>query len=302
MSSVSSFGPLDAGAGSPDAVSAHPRALFGYEVVGFIGEGAGSAIYCVSDPASGQIYALKHVTRKTDKDLRFIEQLEAEYEVGRMIAHPNLRRIIDFKVNRTMLFKVVEAALVMELFDGYTLERELPRSNADLLSIFVQTARALKAMHAAGFVHCDLKPNNILFNNRFEVKVIDLGQACRIGTAKARIQGTPDYIAPEQVKCKPLSVQTDVFNLGATMYWCLTGRKIPTLYTAGKGENAIVTDELIPMPSQLNPVIPEGLSNFVMECVRLNPAKRPAEMGEVATRLELFHHLLAQREGRPAVA
>lgn len=304
MSSLSSFGPIDAAgaaAGAGAAASgdaARPRSLFGYEVVGLIGEGAGSTIFCVSEPDTGQVYALKHVTRKTDKDIRFIEQLEAEFEVGRQVAHPNLRRIVDFKVNRTMLFKVVDAALVMELFDGFTLEKELPRSNARLMAIFIKTARALKAMHAAGFVHCDLKPNNILFNNKYDVRVIDLGQACRIGTAKDRIQGTPDYIAPEQVKCKALGVQTDVFNLGATMYWCLTGQKIPTLYTAGKGENAIVTDELIPSPSQLNPALPEGLSNFVMECVRLNPAKRPGDMGEVATRLELFEHMLAQREGR----
>lgn len=296
MSSLSSFGPL-ASSGSADASVSLPRSLYGYEVVGYIGEGAGSQIYCVTAPQTGQVYALKHVTRKREKDIRFIEQLEAEYEVSRQVVHANLRRIVDFKVTRR-LFKVIEAALVMELFDGFTLERELPRSNAALLSIFRQTALALRALHLGGYVHCDLKPNNILYNNKLDVKVIDLGQACRIGTAKARIQGTPDYIAPEQVKCKPLGVTTDVFNLGATMYWCLTGQKIPTLYTAGKGENAIVTDELIPSPSQLNPQIPEGLSNFVMECVRLNPAKRPADMNEVATRLELFEHLLAQREGK----
>jgi serine/threonine protein kinase len=297
MSSLSSFGPIATPSGSADASVSLPRSLFGYEVVGYIGEGAGSQIYCVTDASTGQVYALKHVVRKQEKHIRFIEQLEAEYDVGRLVVHANVRRVVDFKVTRK-LFKIVEAALVMEMFDGYTLERELPRSYASMLSIFRQTALGLRALHTAGYIHCDLKPNNILYNNRLDVKVIDLGQACRIGTAKARIQGTPDYIAPEQVKCKPLSIATDVYNLGATMYWCLSGQKIPTLYTAGKGENAIVTDEFIPSPSQLNPQIPEGLSNFVMECVRLNPAKRPPDMGEVVKRLELFEHLLAQREGR----
>jgi len=274
-----------------------PSTLFGYEVVGRIGEGAGSTIYAVSDRQTGQIYALKHVTRQTEKHIRFIEQLESEFEVGRQVTHPGLRRVIDFKVNRTMLFKVVDAALVMELFDGVTLESEQPRSMSSLLSIFYQTASALRAMHTAGFVHCDLKPNNILYNNRLEVKVIDLGQACRIGTAKQRIQGTPDYIAPEQVKCKPVGPQTDVFNLGASMYWCLTGSKLPTLYTVGKtNENAILADELLQSPADLNPTIPAGLSGFVMECVRSNPAKRPADMSAVMQRLELFYHLLQQRE------
>jgi serine/threonine protein kinase len=70
------------------------------------------------------------------------------------------------------------------------------------------------------------------------VKVIDLGQACAIGTAKSRIQGTPDYIAPEQVKCAAVTPQTDIYNLGATLYWALTGTHIPTLYTSSAARTA----------------------------------------------------------------
>lgn len=299
--SIGSLASAAQASGDGPPMAAHrpalPASLYGYEVVGHIGEGAGSQIYCVTQPGTGQLYALKHVVRRQDKDIRFIEQLEAEHEVGRQVAHPNLRRVIDFKQTRR-LFKVVEAALVMELFDGVSLESELPRNYAPLLRVFIHTAEALRAMHAAGYLHCDLKPSNILYNPRLEVKVIDLGQACRTGTAKQRIQGTPDYISPEQVKCKALGPQTDVYNLGATMYWCLAGRKMPTLFTAGKGENAILSDDLIPSPARLNPQIPEGLSNFVMECVRLNPAKRPANMDDVIQRLNLFEHFMAQREAR----
>ena len=82
-------------------------------------------------------------------------------------------------------------------------------------------------MHQMGYVHCDIKPNNILRNDKGEVKVIDFGQSCKIGTVKERIQGTPDYIAPEQVARRPITVQTDVFNLGATLYWALTGKAHP---------------------------------------------------------------------------
>ena len=121
--------------------------------------------------------------------------------------------------------------------------------------------------------------------------MIDLGQACPVGTAKKRIQGTPDYIAPEQVKCLPVSVRTDIYNFGATMYWALCGRKMPTLFTVGKGENSILSDDLINTPKQLNPLLPESLSNFVMECTRTNPAKRPADMAEVIRRLEIIQHV-----------
>src|SRR5205809_142124 len=109
-----------------------PKALFGFDVIDFIGEGAGSAIYAVNHPSSG-----------------------------------------------------------------------------------------LEALHHMGYIHCDLKPNNILVDPGGQVKVIDLGQACKVGTAKSRIQGTPDFIAPEQVKCEAVTARTDVFNLGATMYWTL---------------------------------------------------------------------------------
>src|SRR5207248_1366007 len=121
---------------------------------------------------------------------------------------------------------------------------------------------------------------------------IDLGQAAKVGTAKSRIQGTPDYIAPEQVKCLPVTERTDVFNFGATMYWALSGRKMPTLFTLKKGENSFLVDSQIAAPHQLNPTVPENLSNLVMECVRTNPAKRPADMTELVRRLEIIEHAM----------
>jgi serine/threonine protein kinase len=91
------------------------------------------------------------------------------------------------------------------------------------------------------------------------------------------------------VKCLPVSLRTDIYNFGATMYWALSGRKMPTLFTIKKGENSLLSDDLIPSPHVLNPLVPESLANFVMECVRINPRKRPADMGEVVRRLEIIN-------------
>jgi serine/threonine-protein kinase len=272
-----------------------PSSLFGYDVIDFIGEGAGSVIYVVSEPASRQIYALKHVVRRKEKDVRFLEQLENEHAVGQQVVHPNLRRIFDMKNNKTLLRRPTEAALLMELFDGRSLEMVVPRKMTALLDVFIQTARALQALHEAGFVHCDLKPANILIGARSEVKVIDLGQACKAGTAKARIQGTPDFIAPEQVRCEAVSRRTDIFNFGATLYWALCGQKLPTLFTLKNSQNSFLVDDQIAAPATLNPTVPQTLSNFVMECVRTNPARRPADMLEVARRLDVLHHSLTRR-------
>ena len=269
-----------------------PRDVMGFEVIDFVGEGAGSLLYAVNHPQTKQIYALKHVKPQTDRDQRFVEQLENEYEVGRLVKHPGLRRSIEMKVNRTLFRKVTEAALVLELFDGTPLDRQLPKRVAGIVNVFIHTAEALDALHSLRFVHCDLKPNNILVSNDGDVKVIDLGQACRKGTAKTRIQGTPDYIAPEQVKCAEVTYATDVYNLGATMYWCLSGKNLPTLYTLKRGDNSFLLDQKIPTPRDLNPAVPEQLSNLVMECVRTNPSKRPQGMRDVILRLEIIQHVL----------
>lgn len=266
-----------------------PQNLFGYDVLTHLGEGAGSHIYAVTDPTTRQIYALKYVPRKTEKDARFIEQLEAELEVGKLVNHPGLRRIFDLKYEKTWLGKTTAAALVMELIDGTPLENSLPDQPLEILRIFQRSAEALNGLHQMGYVHCDLKPSNILRCSDDQVKIIDLGQAVKTGTVKERIQGTPDYIAPEQVKRHPVTFRTDIFNFGATMYWALSGgKKLPTLFTLKKGDNSFLLDTAIPTPAESNPAVPENLSNLVMDCVRTNPAKRPADFSDLLRRMELI--------------
>jgi serine/threonine-protein kinase len=278
-----------------------PAELFGYEVLGVIGHGAGSTIYAASHPQTRQICALKHVVVRREKDVRFVEQLRAEFEVGQRVNHPVLRKCIEIKQKTTWMGKPTEALLVMELFDGTPLDQRCPTELLAVVDCFVQVAQGLHALHHLGYLHCDLKPANILLSGTGEVKVIDLGQACLAGAKKPRIQGTPDFIAPEQVKCEPVTVRTDVFNLGATMYFCLTGKKLPTLFTVGKGENSFLVDGQIPSPHEVNPLVPENLSNLIMECVRTRASKRPADMGELTRRLEVIRFGLERHGARVAV-
>ena len=275
--------------------------LLHYEVLERLGEGARSTIYRVRDPETNQFYALKHVIRTDPKDIRFIEQMENEFEISKQFTHPNLRRSYDLKISKSLLLKVNEAFLLMELVDGKPLDVRLPSDMMQIVDTFIGAASGLKAMHQMGYVHCDIKPNNILRNETGVVKIIDFGQSCRIGTVKERIQGTPDYIAPEQVARRPVGIQTDVFNLGATLYWAVTGRHIPTLYTVNKkGENSFLLDTRIDTPQDLNPKVPTALSNLVIECISTKPTKRPADMDEVITRLELGKHILNKQLPQPA--
>jgi serine/threonine protein kinase len=268
-----------------------PKTVFGYSVIDRIGEGAHSDIYVVQEAKTKQVYALKHVQPKEEKDLRFIDQLKNEYTVSRTFRHPALRKAVDLKIRKGLLGLggITEAALVLEMVDGATLDYECPRDLAVQVDVFKKVAVALGAMHKMLLVHCDLKPGNIIRDETGRVKIIDFGQACRIGTVKERVQGTPDFIAPEQVRCKPLKVYTDVYNLGATMYWALTGgRKAPTLFTVAKSERHIVKEQLFPRPHELNPAVPEELGELVMDCIRVSPSFRPRSTDEVLGRLAPF--------------
>ncbi len=253
-----------------------------------IGTGARSTIYLATDEQNKTNVALKRVIYERPQDSRIFEQTEVEYKIGRRIDHPYVRKCYKLKKIRS-IFKVKELLLSMEMFDGKTLEDSPTLSLVDVLLVFRMVADGLNSMHQQGFIHCDIKPNNILMNKSGSIKIIDLGQSCKIGTTKRRIQGTPDYIAPEQVRRKPLGPKTDIFNLGATMYWALTGKNVPTLIPK-KNELGLVIPKNCPAPHELKKQIPVGVSKLVMDCVKDNPAERPRNMMAVVSRLDLMIH------------
>lgn len=279
----------------------------GYRILREVGRGAASVIYLVQDPKTKQIWALKVVEKNDPKDQRFLDQAEAEYRIASELDHPSIRKIVKLIKKKSNLVNVKELSLVMEFVDGISEDRQPPRTFEKAVDIFQQVAHAMAHMHSRGFVHADMKPNNIMVTDGV-AKIIDLGQSCKIGTVKERIQGTPDYIAPEQVHRRPITPKTDTYNLGATMYWTLTRRHIPTALAKEDSLMGSLDDSMIPRPvpaAEINPRILPKLNELVMQCVEVNPDKRPASMDEVADRLNLILGILRARrethaEGQPA--
>lgn len=279
--------------------------LAGFSVLAEIGRGAASIIYAVQDPKTKQVWALKHVEKNDAKDSRFLDQTEREYEIGNKVHHPAVRRIERIIKVRERLISVKEIFLVMEYVDGVSIEKKTPGTFEKAIDVFTQVASGLSAMHRAGYVHADMKPQNVVIMPDGKVKIIDLGQGCKIGTVKERIQGTPDYIAPEQVHRRAITPKTDVYNLGATMYWLFTAKNIPTAMPKESGSMvASLDDQFIEKPKpvrEMNPRCPELLSDLIMACVQIDPESRPADMDEVYQRLDLVRAKMATA-GMPAVA
>ncbi|MGC8624214.1 MAG: serine/threonine protein kinase [Phycisphaerae bacterium] len=257
-----------------------------FEVLSCLGYGARSTIYAVCETRTRQVYALKRVLRRSTEDDRFLEQAEQEYAISSHFTHPVLRKSHRL-IRRRKFLATTELHLLMDLFDGVALDTERPASLKSLLEISCRVAEGLSAMHKMGYVHADIKPNNIMINQSNDCKIIDFGQSCAIGTVKSRIQGTPDYIAPEQVALGPLTPATDIFNFGATLYWCVTDRHVPTVIPRKKaGASGVDSRTLVP-PHELNPRIPPQLSRLILECVENRPSDRPPSMEEVHARLQL---------------
>ncbi|HTH07327.1 MAG TPA: protein kinase, partial [Ilumatobacteraceae bacterium] len=178
------------------------------------------------------------------------------------------------------------AYLVMELVPGEALstilEREHVLSTDKVLDIVAQTAAALQAAHAAGLVHRDIKPGNLLITPDGRVKITDFGIA-RIAdqvplTATGQVMGTVQYLSPEQASGHPASPTTDIYSLGIVAYEALAGRRPFT----GESQVAIAMAQINETPPDLPVTVSEPVRNLVYSCIAKNPADRPQSAAHLA--------------------
>ena len=169
--------------------------------------------------------------------------------------------------------------MLLEYVNGKTLDTVKGLSIPRLVQVFERVAAGLVHLHRRGVCHADLKPNNIMLSKAGEIKIIDYGLAWIKGEPKERVQGTPEYMAPEQSKHKTVNDRTDIYNFGATMYRMFTGR------FAQPGIPKPGDDRKLVPPTKINPRIPGELNDLIIAPLSIDPAKRPHGMFEMRDQL-----------------
>jgi len=277
------------GAGSPFAAAAAGLdadafdLIEGYEIVERVGEGAFATVYRARSRASGKEVALKVFSPAVQKEEhldRFLREVRAI--VG--IAHQNVVQVIDAGKSRGRHYLVLEYVPAPDL--GKVVEEQGPLPEREVLAVARDAAAALGAVAAVGIVHRDVKPENLIRREDGVVKLCDLGLAYEVGgepTAAGsggEVRGTVTYLSPEQVLAKEPDLRSDLYALGATLFFLATGE--PPF----KGATAVETARAHlqrppPSPREKRPELSEGFAALVLRLLEKDPARRPQTAAQV---------------------
>ncbi|MGE3267983.1 MAG: protein kinase [Chloroflexota bacterium] len=240
-----------------------------------LGRGGMGRVYRAHDDVLHRTVAVKLIYDDAieDRDIRHASALEAR--AAAQLNHPGIVRILDSGFDDGHLY------VVMSLADGPSLTALLRAegrlSVARVREIGVQVADALDAAHRAGVIHCDVKPGNLIVRPDGRVQLVDFGIArmatSTTGLGGATLQGSAEYVAPEQVEGTTVDGRTDIFALGVVLYEMLTGR---TPYGGGTITTVLarrlVTDP--PSASAVNPQVPPEMDRVVQKALQRDPADR----------------------------
>ncbi len=241
---------------------AGPRRFGSYELLSKIGEGGMGMVYRARHVESNELVALKLISKRVAKDQAVRERFMREANVGMKLDHPNIVATKDAGEVHGILY------LALELIQGGSLSDRLENkyiySELEALQMTQDIALALEYAHGKGLVHRDIKPDNILFDSTFAVKLSDFGLVKMTDPQSANLThsgitvGTPHYISPEQARGESdIDIRADIYSLGATLYRLVTGD------TPFQGSSPLIVmtkhlGEQLRPPDELNAELSEG--------------------------------------------
>ncbi len=256
-----------------------------YALTQLLGSGGMGAVYRAHDRELDEVVAVKVLHREVALLPGMLDHFRSEVKLARRVTHHNVARTFEFGEHQGLRF------LTMEYIRGEPLThlvRQGPLSLRRAAAIGMAVCDALTAAHAAGIVHRDIKPDNVLMTVD-RVVVTDFGIARSSAADPAALRtgtpmGTPAYMAPEQVAGRELSARTDLYALGVMLFELLTGEQPWT----GDGVYAVALRRLgepPPDPRGLRPELPAGAAEVVLRCMATAPEDRYASAEEVAEAL-----------------
>ncbi len=268
-----------------------------YQVQETLGQGAHSTILKIRRNADSTQYALKIVPIAGKEELKFLEQAEHEFHIAQKLDHPNLIKVHALEYRRTLFFRIREVRLLIEYVNGKTLDTLPMLPLPKLVQIFAHVAAGLVHMHRRGVYHADLKPGNIMLSRTGDVKIIDFGLAWTRGDNKGRVQGTPEYMAPEQIKQRVVNERTDLFNFGATMYRLVTFRNIPPIVAeGGLTLSAPAWQQRLRPVHEVNTQAPAALAELIHRCLAYSFHQRPERAADVQAALDELVEQMVQSD------
>jgi serine/threonine protein kinase/tetratricopeptide (TPR) repeat protein len=262
-----------------------------YRVLRLLGQGGMGEVYLAEDERLGRTVALKVLNSESAADATGLRRFLREARTAASLSHPNIVSVYEIGEEEGVHF------IAMEYVKGGTLREQIAAGPLEIevaVSIGRQIANALNAAHAAGVVHRDVKPENILLAEDRHVKVLDFGIAVQHSTdthaadeltrtqltAQGNVVGTLKYISPEQLRGQPADVRSDVFALGVVLYEMLAGRR-PFEGATGLDYMTRVMSDPPDALARFNYSVPPALERIVLKCLEKNPDWRYQSAREV---------------------
>jgi serine/threonine-protein kinase len=258
----------------------------GYKLRSLLQTGQVSQVFEVVEPHSNRHFAMKVLLPEAAEKSDVRSNLFHEAEVGTKLRHENVIHIL--KVSRDPH----SPHFIMEYFPSGSMRTRLMQKDFTFIkeharTVFKQAATGLAYMHASGWVHCDVKPDNMLVNAAGQLKWIDFAISKRIPKGMAKLfyrqkkaQGTPSYMSPEQIRKQPVDGRADIYGLGATYYELMTGR--PPI--RGNTITDLLNKQLIEKPitpQAHNKDVTDEFAALVLKMIAKKKEDRPATCHDV---------------------